>query len=90
MIDKKDEIIINVSDNGIGIAPEDISKVFTRFYRVDKSHNSDERHTGLGLAISKRVVEAHGGTIDVTSAGINKGSTFIVSLPKNRPDTIQG
>ena len=82
--DNEDAVIISVSDNGIGIAQDDLPKVFSRFYRVDKSHFSDERHTGLGLAISKRVVEAHGGTIVVTSTGLTKGSTFTVTLPKNR------
>ncbi len=82
VIENEVEVIMSVSDNGIGIAKEDLPKVFSRFYRVDKSHFSDERHTGLGLAISKRVVEAHGGTIKVTSSGLNKGSTFTVSLPK--------
>ena len=82
ILDKKNEVEIKVKDNGIGIKVEDLPKVFSRFYRVDKSHNSDERHTGLGLAISSRVVEAHGGTISVSSLGIDKGSTFTVILPK--------
>ncbi len=84
--DTKNLITIMISDNGIGIAPEDLSKVFGRFYRVDKSQNPDGRHTGLGLAISRRAVEAHGGTITVTSKGPGKGSTFTVIIPKNRPE----
>ena len=83
VIDKKNEVLLRVSDNGIGIVKEDLSKIFSRFYRVDKTHAADGKHTGLGLAISKRVVEAHGGVINVRSDGLGKGSTFIVSLPKN-------
>lgn len=83
--DTKTAITILISDNGIGIAREDLPKVFSRFYRVDKSQNPDGRHTGLGLAISQRAVEAHGGTITVASKGLDKGSTFTVTLPKNRP-----
>ena len=76
---------IVISDNGVGIAEDDLPKVFSRFYRVDKSQNPDGRHTGLGLAISRRAVEAHGGAITVASKGLGKGSTFTVTLPKDRP-----
>ena len=83
VINKKNEVLIRVSDNGIGIAKEDIPKIFSRFYRVNKTHAVDGKHTGLGLAISQQVVEVHKGVISVQSDGLGKGSIFSVSLPKN-------
>lgn len=69
-----------VSDQGIGIAPEHINKIFERFYRVDSSLTAQVSGTGLGLHIAKSLVEAHGGTITVESE-VGKGSTFTVLLP---------
>jgi signal transduction histidine kinase len=71
-------VILTVSDTGHGIAPEDLPRVFERFYRADKSRSTGGN--GLGLAISKAVVEAHGGTIEVSSAK-NAGTVFTVLLP---------
>ncbi len=73
-------IIINITDNGIGISKEDLPHVFERFYRADKSHNSSDNNTGLGLAIVKWVAETHGGTVSVKSIE-HKGSIFTVSIP---------
>lgn len=70
--------VLTVKDTGIGIPPEDLPRVFERFYRADKSRSSG--NAGLGLAISKAIVSAHGGSIDVTSEE-NAGTTFIVRLP---------
>jgi histidine kinase len=75
------EIKISVSDTGIGISPEDIENIFTRFYRVDKSRSRAGGGRGIGLTISKYLVEAHGGRIWVESAGLDRGSTFTFSLP---------
>lgn len=75
-----DQIIISVTDNGIGISKEDLPYIFTRFYRVDKSHSPDGNSTGLGLAIVKWIVNAHGGTVAVESK-LGVGSTFTVTLP---------
>ncbi len=76
----KNEVKIQISDNGIGISEEDLPQIFERFYRADKSHTSSGNHTGLGLAIAKWVAEIHGGSIEVKSS-LGKGSQFIVLLP---------
>ncbi len=72
-----------VSDTGIGIAPEDIARVTERFYRVDKSRSRETGGTGLGLAIVKHVLLRHDGYLDVQSQ-IGRGSTFSAVLPPAR------
>ncbi len=72
--------VLEIADTGQGIAPEDFSHVFERFYRADKSRTGSG-NAGLGLAIAKAIVEAHGGTINVTSE-VEKGSSFTVRLPR--------
>jgi len=71
---------ISVSDTGIGIAEEELGKIFTRFYRVDKTRDRDTGGTGLGLAITHGAVKLHNGSIRVTSTE-GEGTTFIVRLP---------
>lgn len=87
---ENDVVNIQWSDNGVGIAPEELLKLFTKFGRLPSSRpTGDERSTGLGLYITKKQVEAMNGTITAESAGLNKGSTFTVSLPirvKNQHD----
>lgn len=82
----KNKILVEVHDNGIGIGEADISRVFERFYRADKSRSREQGGTGLGLAIVKHIIEAHGETIHVKSK-INKGSSFTFSLPKSCLDS---
>lgn len=82
VLKKKQEVVIKVEDNGIGISKEDLPHIFSRFYRADKSH-TDDRRTGLGLAICRWVVEAHGGRIHVESE-LGKGSVFTVHLPSKK------
>jgi histidine kinase len=80
-VDQEKEIIVSVSDSGIGISHEDIENIFTRFYRVDKSRSRAGGGSGIGLTIAKYLVEAHGGRIWVESAGSDQGSRFSFSLP---------
>jgi signal transduction histidine kinase len=76
-----------VSDNGIGIPPEDLPRIFERFYQVDKARGP-RRGTGLGLAIVAEIVHAHGGKIMASSAGPGQGSTFTLWLPSPQASTI--
>ena len=78
--DSKD-IQFSVQDNGIGIPKEDLSRIFERFYRVDKGRSKELGGTGLGLSIVKHLVQAHGGKVWVESQ-MGKGSTFCFTLPK--------
>ena len=79
--DMLDKILVEVEDNGQGIAKEDIPRIFERFYRTDKGRSREQGGTGLGLAIVKHIIEAHGERITVRSE-INEGTTFSFSLKK--------
>jgi PAS domain S-box-containing protein len=72
---------VTVRDNGIGIAAPMLSKVFDMFTQVGRSRGQSEGGLGIGLALAKRLVEMHGGVIEARSAGLNKGSEFVVRLP---------
>lgn len=77
----RSNLVITVSDNGSGIAEEDIPYLFERFYKVDKARKRGKAvGTGIGLAIVKNIVEAHNGKISVESE-LGKGSDFIITLP---------
>ena len=73
-------MVLTVQDNGTGIAPEDLPRIFDRFYRADESRPHDTGESGLGLAIAKSIVEAHGGRISAEST-IGQGTTFKIVLP---------
>ncbi len=73
--------VVSVADTGIGIAPEHQSRIFERFYRVDKSHSKASGGTGLGLSIVKHAVQYHHGTVELKSEE-GKGTTIRVLLPK--------
>lgn len=73
--------LIEVTDNGLGIAEQHLPRLFERFYRVDTSRSRDEGGTGLGLAIVKHIIEAHNQTINVRST-INVGSTFAFTVER--------
>ena len=76
----EDWIMVSVSDTGIGIPPDEISRIFERFYKIDRARNRKQAGTGLGLAIAKHIVEAHGGRIWAESDG-KTGTTFHFTLP---------
>ena len=80
-----DDVLINVTDSGVGIPPENLSHIFQKFYRVDNSATREVGGTGLGLYIVKSRVEAMGGRVWAESA-FGEGSTFYVALPRITPE----
>lgn len=81
IFDMDDHVLIEITDDGIGIEEQDIPRVFERFYRTEKSRSRAQGGTGLGLAIVKHIIEAHKQTINVRSK-IDLGSTFAFTLKK--------
>jgi two-component system sensor histidine kinase SenX3 len=75
-----DYVEITVSDNGIGIAPNELDRIFERFYRVDYARSRANGGTGLGLAIVKHIAATHGGDVSVWSQP-GAGSTFTIKIP---------
>jgi two-component system sensor histidine kinase SenX3 len=74
------QVVLTVTDTGIGIPGRELSRVFERFYRVDRARSRETGGTGLGLSIVRHVAENHGGTVGVRSE-LGRGSTFEVRLP---------
>ncbi len=83
--DLDEQFLIEISDDGPGISPEHIPRLFERFYRADKSRNRKINGTGLGLSIVKNIIEAHEQTINVRSE-LDKGTTFSFTLQKYIPE----
>ena len=79
----KDRTRINVKDEGIGIAPDDLDNVFREFYKVDNERNKEVKGTGLGLSLVKNIVKAHGGEVWVESR-LGQGADFIFTIPRVR------
>ena len=77
------DFVIFVRDNGVGLAPEALAQVFTMFTQVQSEIERSEGGLGIGLALVKGLVELHGGRVEAISAGLGKGSEFIVSLPRS-------
>ena len=80
LYEKGNLVVLEISDNGIGVSEEDLSKLFLRFYRGDASRTKPNEGSGLGLAISKHIIEAHGGEI---MAYNRNGLTIKITFPKN-------
>ncbi len=80
LIKEKKRAVISVKDNGVGISPEDLHRIFDRFYRVDKARSRDTGGTGLGLSIAHSAIEFHNGTVEVNSKP-GEGSEFRIILP---------
>lgn len=76
-----DAILVDVEDTGVGIAPEHLPLIFDQFYQIDRSKRKGDKGSGLGLSIAKKIVEAHGGSIQVSSE-LGEGTVFTVLLPK--------
>lgn len=81
--DKSDELVVSVKDNGKGIPPDSLDKVFKKFYQVDTSSTRESGGSGLGLSICKGIVDAQGGRIWVTSE-LSKGTVFSFTLKKSQ------
>ena len=79
----KDEVVIHVRDNGIGISKDALQRVFEPFAQDSHATGFNGQGLGIGLTVVKELVEAHDGTVVVTSAGIGLGSEFIVTFPLN-------
>jgi signal transduction histidine kinase len=85
--EESDNVLVSIRDTGIGIAKNDLGRVFEPFAAIEKP--TYFKGTGLGLSLSKRLVEAHGGTISVSSPGRGQGSTFTLVLPKKCVEVAQ-
>lgn len=81
ILSTKDEVVIEVEDNGMGIPEEKLFNIFDRFYRVDDARARETGGTGLGLSISQQIINLHGGRIEVKSK-MNVGTSFFLILPK--------
>ncbi len=81
VIEQDKMAIVDIIDQGVGLQQDDVSKVFERFYRVDRSRARNGSGSGIGLSIARALARQHGGEISASSAGLGKGSTFRVSLP---------
>jgi signal transduction histidine kinase len=75
-----DHVLISFHDHGVGIAKDDLAYVFEPFYRADRSRSKDTGGYGIGLSLAKRIVEAHGGSIEISSE-LGEGTSVLVSLP---------
>ena len=82
-----DDVVVDISDTGIGISQENLPFIFDEFFRVKNRETQHITGTGLGLPIAKRIIEAHNGCIKVVSE-VGKGTTFNILLPKHNPESI--
>jgi signal transduction histidine kinase/CheY-like chemotaxis protein len=78
---EQNNTVIRIADEGAGLSPEDLGRLFGRFQRLSAKPTAGESSTGLGLSIVKRIIDMHGGQVTANSGGPGQGSTFTVSLP---------
>jgi signal transduction histidine kinase len=78
---EQDDTVIRVADEGAGLSPEDLGRLFGRFQRLSAKPTAGESSTGLGLSIVKRIIDMHGGEVTADSSGPGQGSTFTITLP---------
>ena len=76
-----DTAVLTVTDNGDGLEPDELERIFERFYRTDSARSRDLGGSGIGLTISRAIVEAHGGTLRAESEGPGRGTRFVCTLP---------
>jgi len=81
VIHEEDDTIVRVADEGAGLSPEDLGRLFGRFQRLSAKPTAGESSTGLGLSIVKRIIDMHGGQVTADSPGPAQGSTFTITLP---------
>jgi signal transduction histidine kinase/CheY-like chemotaxis protein len=87
---KEDQIVVRVIDQGVGIPPDMLERVFDLYRQVDRAEDGTHDGLGIGLTLVKRIVELHGGTITASSAGPGHGSEFIVHLPRDESRAVPG
>jgi PAS domain S-box-containing protein len=75
------DVVVNVKDTGVGIPPDKLGSVFEMFAQIDRSLERSQGGLGIGLSLVKRLVEMHGGSVEAYSAGLGRGSEFVVRLP---------
>jgi PAS domain S-box-containing protein len=78
---REDDVLLRIRDEGVGMTPEELSRIFNLFEQIDTSIARTRGGLGIGLTLVKRIVELHGGNVSATSAGPSKGSEFVVRLP---------
>jgi CheY-like chemotaxis protein len=76
-----EEVSVRVADNGVGIAPDQLSQIFDMFYQANRSYEQLHGGLSIGLTLTRRLVEMHGGQVEARSAGISQGGEFVVRLP---------
>jgi diguanylate cyclase len=82
-----DRVEVSVTDTGVGIAPDALAAIFDPFAQTDLIRDTKRGGLGLGLSIAREIIQLHGGSLTVSSAGRDAGSSFFVRLPLERADT---
>jgi PAS domain S-box-containing protein len=90
VLEEEGSAVIRVRDEGVGIAPEMLDRIFQRFVQVGASRRLAEGGLGIGLSLVKAVVEAHGGSVEAHSEGVGRGSVFTVRVPMSTPAPVAG